>query len=120
MPQAAPRPCTYPGCGALVRDGSGRCAQHPAPTWTKRPDSPKRITGRKLQRARRRLFEREPLCVECRKRGIVRLATQRDHEIPVAEGGADDESNEQGLCDDCHAEKSRAERLRGLARSRGG
>jgi 5-methylcytosine-specific restriction enzyme A len=113
MPQAAPRPCTYPGCGRLVHDGSGRCAAHPGRTWAKRIDAPKRITGRRLQRMRAALFARSPLCVHCEDRGLVVLATQRDHKVPLAEGGTDTPNNEQGLCDDCHREKSLAEALRG-------
>lgn len=59
------------------------------------------------------LFTREPLCRECKRNGRVSLATQRDHVKPLAEGGADDETNEQGLCDECHEAKSLAEALRG-------
>jgi len=92
---------------------------HPRPAWTKRADAPKRITGRKLQRKRQALFMRQPLCEGCEEQGRVRLATQRDHRIPLAEGGLDDESNEQALCDECHAAKSEAERRRGLSRSAG-
>lgn len=55
---------------------------------------------------------REPLCVECKKLGLVTLATQRDHVIPLAEGGLDDDTNEQGLCEPCHEAKSLAEALR--------
>lgn len=117
MPRAAPRPCTYPGCGALVADGSRRCPRHPLPTWSKRADAPKRITGRKLQRMRQALFQRQPLCEICEQAGLARLATQRDHRIPLAEGGQDDESNEQALCDECHEAKSLQERLRGQRRS---
>lgn len=58
------------------------------------------------------LFARSPLCAECERNGRVTLATQRDHIIPLAEGGPDDETNEQGLCDDCHEEKSLGESLR--------
>lgn len=65
------------------------------------------------------LFRRDPLCAECRRQGRVRLATQRDHIKPLAEGGADDRDNEQGLCDECHEAKSLAERLRGRSRSIG-
>jgi 5-methylcytosine-specific restriction protein A len=54
----------------------------------------------------------------CEAAGRVTLATQRDHIKPLAEGGADDQSNEQGLCHACHEGKSEAERLRGLRRSR--
>lgn len=119
MPIAAPRPCTHPGCGALVRDGSGRCAKHPKEAWAKPVTATKRITGRKLQAMRAALFASNPLCVECERQGRITLATQRDHKVPLAEGGADDATNEQGLCEACHEAKSQAESLRGRRRARG-
>lgn len=112
MPNAAPKPCSHPGCGVLVRDGGGRCAKHPKKQWVTKAAT-KRTTGRKLQAMRAALFRRCPLCVECQRQGRVTLATQRDHIIPLAEGGADDETNEQGLCIECHDIKSKAERMRG-------
>lgn len=112
MARAAPKPCGHPGCPALVFDG-GWCVKHRPAAWSvKRPAPTKRITGRKLQRMRESLFARNPLCVECLKLGRVTEATQRDHIIPLFDGGADDESNEQGLCEACHDAKSKAERLR--------
>ncbi|WP_229416883.1 HNH endonuclease [Massilia eburnea] len=59
------------------------------------------------------LFQRSPLCAECKRQGRVTAATQRDHIIPLAEGGADDETNEQALCDLCHDAKSATESKRG-------
>lgn len=117
MPSAAPRPCSHPGCGVLVRDGTGRCAKHPKPTWAKKPDVAKRITGRRLQQLRADLFARDPLCTECRRNGSVVLATQRDHIVPLEEGGQDIETNVQGLCLACHDAKSKAERVRGVRRA---
>lgn len=75
------------------------------------------MTGRRLQKARERLFRDNPLCAECLRQGRVALATQRDHITPLFEGGADDCTNEQGLCDDCHREKSLAEALRARRRA---
>lgn len=118
MPFAAPRPCTFPHCGQLVRDGSGRCEQHPRAQWTKPKEATKRVTGRRLQVMRASLFRRNPLCVMCAEQGRVTLATQRDHTVPLAEGGADDPSNEQGLCEPCHDQKSKQEALRGRQRPR--
>ncbi|WP_238541912.1 HNH endonuclease [Acidovorax sp. CF316] len=100
-----------------MRDGSGRCAKHPKPAWQKPANATKRITGRRLQRMRAALFERNPLCVECQKAGRDTEATQRDHIVPLAEGGPDDATNEQGLCDACHEEKSLQEALRGRRRA---
>jgi 5-methylcytosine-specific restriction protein A len=68
-----------------------------------------RITGRALQGIRRRHFEQNPLCVRCQKKGRITAATQIDHDRPLWDGGADDASNRQGLCDDCHAEKTASE-----------
>lgn len=117
MVQAAPKPCKHAGCPALVYDGSGYCDKHRPAGWTeKRGGSTKRVTGRRLQRMRAELFAREPLCVKCLEHGRVRLATQRDHVVPLFEGGADGPENEQGLCDECHDEKSLAERLRARRR----
>jgi 5-methylcytosine-specific restriction protein A len=103
----------------LVRDGTSRCPMHPAPVWAKAANATKRVTGRRLQAMRNALFTRNPLCAECQRLGRVTLATQRDHIIPLEEGGKDDSSNEQGLCQDCHDVKSHAESLRGRRRSAG-
>jgi 5-methylcytosine-specific restriction protein A len=115
MPRAAPRPCTKQGCRALVSDGSGRCAAHPREAWVKCTPT-KRITGRRLQVMRASLFSRCPLCVKCLEDDLVVPATERDHVIPLAEGGRDDESNEQALCSACHETKSAAESQRGRRR----
>ncbi len=119
MPTSAPKPCTHPGCGTLVRDGSGRCTKHSKPAWSKPVTATKRVTGRRLQAMRAELFTRCPLCVECERKGRVTLATQRDHIKPLAEGGTDTEDNVQALCAECHESKSLQERVRGLQRSRG-
>lgn len=111
MPIAAPRPCSHTGCRALATAG-GRCADHQREVWHKKPAATKRVTGRRLQAMRAALFADNPLCVECARLGLVTLATQRDHIKPLGEGGADDSSNVQGLCDACHEVKSLAEALR--------
>jgi 5-methylcytosine-specific restriction protein A len=98
-----------------VHDGSGRCEAHPKKAWVKAAPV-KRITGRRLQAMRAALFARQPLCAECARQGRVRASTQRDHVVPLSEGGADDETNEQGLCDACHAEKSQREAATGRTR----
>jgi len=116
MPSAAPKPCTQPGCGVLVRDGTSRCSKHQREAWAKKPTATKRVTGRRLQAMRTDLFRREPLCVQCKAQGLVVLATQRDHIQSLEEGGVDDDTNTQGLCVECHEAKSLAERLRARRR----
>jgi 5-methylcytosine-specific restriction protein A len=110
MPQRPMRPCTHPGCRELTR--GGRCERHRRPSW-EAEQKPTRLRGRRLQRERDRLFSEQPLCVQCQSRGITRVATQRDHIVPLAEGGEDTRDNTQALCDECHEFKSQAEALRG-------
>lgn len=117
MPSAAPRPCSHPGCGVLVRDGTGRCPKHPKQSWAKKPTAAKRITGRRLQQLRKELFEREPLCRPCYRQGHVVVATMRDHILALEEGGQDVEGNVQPICAECHDAKSKAERARGVQRA---
>lgn len=65
-----------------------------------------RIRGRKAQERRQSLFEREPLCRVCSANGRVRLATIADHVIALTNGGPDDETNLQPLCDECSEAKT--------------
>ena len=116
MPTAAPKPCTQ--CGVLVRDGSARCDQHKPVAW-KQSAPYKRESGRRLQRKRAELFTREPLCRVCVAAGQVSAATIRDHIMPLAEGGADDDDNVQPLCQPCSNVKTAAERARGVRRGGG-
>jgi 5-methylcytosine-specific restriction enzyme A len=117
MATSAPRPCTHPGCGVLVHDGSGRCTKHPKTAWVKKGTATKRITGRRLQAMRTELFTRSPLCAECQRVGRVTRAVERDHIVPLYEGGTDTPDNTQGLCLDCHNAKSIAESTRARLRS---
>lgn len=65
----------------------------------------KRIRGRKLQAIRKRVLTANPLCEVCGRRAV-----EVDHIKPIFKGGDDDpldDTNRQGLCDQCHAEKTR-------------
>ena len=112
MPRRPKSPCRHRGCGELL-DKPGHCPAHATEAWTKRADAPKRGSGWKRQKARAQLFAEHPLCEECQRQGRVSLATERDHIVPLTEGGTDDRSNTQALCRDCHATKTQAEALRG-------
>lgn len=116
MPNAAPRPCTYPGCGVLVRDGTSRCSKHP---YEKRHGSEgKRKTGRHGIKDRERIRYRDKgLCQECLRHGQATIGHQVDHIVPLSAGGTDTDENKELLCLDCHKAKSRAERR---ASGRGG
>jgi len=111
MPTKPNKQCNYPGCPNLTRESY--CDKHKSlHVWAKLKDTP-RLRGRKLQRERNRLFDLNPLCVECLKIGRTTAATQRDHIVPLAEGGLDTPENTQGLCDECHNKKTQEESKRG-------
>lgn len=129
MAIAPPRPCPHPGCPSL------NCQLHAVPAWRTRRDvtgqlnsradrsrdvtgQVKRVRGRELQRRRKALFARNPWCVLCLEEGKHTRATIRDHLLPLAEGGTEDERNIQGICDDHNQEKTRRESERGVRRSR--
>ena len=107
VPGRAARPCTYPGCHVLVRDGTSRCPSH-TKVWHKQTET-KRMTGRRAVNRRARLLRDQPLCRACDAVGRVALATELDHIVPLYKGGADDESNLQPLCYRCHKIKTQAE-----------
>lgn len=72
------------------------------------PETP-RIRGRQLQAIRARVLSANPLCVACQAKGISTAATQVDHIAALGLGGSDDandDTNRQGLCDECHAAKT--------------
>jgi 5-methylcytosine-specific restriction protein A len=84
-------------------------------TWGSSQPVP-RTRGRRLQRLRKRLFDQHPLCVLCEAQGRATTATIRDHVIPLAEGGRDDETNVQALCRECSDAKTGEDSKRGRAR----
>ena len=69
-----------------------------------------RHTGR-WHRVRSQVLRAYPLCVECARSGITRLAEDVDHIVPLR-GRPDlayDAANLQGLCRGCHNRKTARE-----------
>lgn len=68
-----------------------------------------RIRGRKLQEFRDWYLRQHPLCAKCSTDQRPVQATQLDHKVALVNGGKDfneDPGQAQGLCDDCHKEKT--------------
>ena len=114
MPYAPKRHCPTPGCAQFVP-----CPVH-ARTPFRSPThaAPQRIRGTHLQRLRKELFARTPLCVLCEQAGRVTIATIRDHIVPLSQGGSDTEANTQALCESCNELKRRVEVQHGMLRWR--
>ena len=75
----------------------------------RRPGATERTRGSAWMKTRERWLRAHPLCVECERQGRASAATQLDHIIPLGDGGADDESNYQSLCEPCHKSKTAEE-----------
>lgn len=115
MPKSAPRPCTYPGCGALVHDGSGRCDLHrrveARALDERRGSAASRGYGHKWREAREAWLRSHPLCARHDARGETVAATVVDHIVPH-KGDAGlfwDRGNWQSLCKACHDAKTARE-----------
>ena len=105
MPWLSGHPCRHPGCGTIVRGRSGPCSAHRSIARQRENEGRVPASQRGYDRAWRRLraswLAEHPYCVVCSEPG-----TQVDHKIPLAAGGANDESNLQTLCDTHHSVKT--------------
>jgi 5-methylcytosine-specific restriction protein A len=125
MPQRAKRPCNKSGCNALT--DSGHCPAH-----EKLRGEAKRESGRLFdrkrrhdpfrkiyqteawQRVRKAILQRDPLCkiadLCVRRYGTALPSAEVDHIVPIRSGGAElDPDNLQGICHNCHSQKTRRE-----------
>lgn len=69
----------------------------------------RRMTGRRLQDRRWRMWQKDPHCAVCRRVVEYPHGFELDHIVPLVSGGADEESNCQVLCcgpDGCHLIKT--------------
>lgn len=108
MPKAAKRPCRYPGCPNLCDKGV-YCEEHMRfSTDRMRGGAVERGYDSRWRKARAAFLQRNPLCAECRKNGVLTPATVVDHIIPHR-GDLKlfwDEENWQPLCKNCHDRKT--------------
>lgn len=108
------RPCQGARCHRLTRERY--CTACAPRAWTQTHATPTpRVRGRRLQALRAALFATEPICRACRAQGRATPAVIRDHVIPLAEGGTDDDANVQPLCQRCSDSKTQQESARGRA-----
>lgn len=75
-----------------------------------RTDADKMYHTVQWRNCRKKYITLNPLCEECRRKGITTIGTVVDHIKQVKKGGAKfDFENLQTLCDTCHARKSQKE-----------
>lgn len=108
MPTRPLRPCANKSCSGRATHGR-HCADHAnqqrARTRAKdvRPSASARHYDRKWRKKRADYLRKNPFCKE---RGCGERATHVDHIVSLADGGADDESNYQGMCHSHHSSKT--------------
>jgi len=106
LPQKPQKPCGYPGCPELIREGR-YCPVHKTEmsrqyNATRDPDFNQRY-GRQWRKIRTLYISKHPLCEECEKSGRLVPATEVHHIIPLDEGGSNADENLQALCKPCHS-----------------
>jgi 5-methylcytosine-specific restriction endonuclease McrA len=84
-------------------------AAKPPLNFTTSPMKTERLRGRKWQTIRSRVLTANPLCVLCQAKGQIEPALEVDHIEALTNGGSNDAENLQGLCLECHANKTRAD-----------
>ena len=115
MPTRALLPCRAPQCPALV-ERSGYCPAHQKAVYQRQDERRGTAASRgydsRWAKARKTYLTRNPLCVTCSGRHIVRAATVVDHIIPHRGDQKlfwDVEGNWQALCKRCHDSKTARE-----------
>jgi len=129
MPNAAPKPCRFLGCGKLVADGT-YCPEHKRPAAGSFSDPSRgsrhdRGYDSRWDKTRLRILKRDNgLCQECLRNGRLTLVGEKkfsyycDHIVAKEEGGSDDDENLQALCRSCHTAKTDREKNKGRGASK--
>lgn len=68
--------------------------------------------GRTWRKLRQSILERDCYlckCDDCVRMGLVRVANEVDHIIPLSQGGTDDEDNLRAINNECHKKKTAKE-----------
>jgi len=65
-----------------------------------------RSAGDRWMKLRRVILAEEPICMICRRAASAEV----DHILPLSKGGTDCRDNLQGVCKECHNEKTKKDR----------
>ncbi len=74
-------------------------------SWYSKHEDVKRTRGRRWMDMRHVVLVEEPVCAVCDRRPSVEV----DHIIPLCQGGTDARDNLQGICLECHEDKTRVD-----------
>ncbi len=77
---------------------------------TQQPDRVERKRGSAGVKDRNAIKARDcGLCQACKRAGKVTVGSVVDHKVPLWQGGSDEDSNKELLCDPCHDTKTAGE-----------
>lgn len=85
-----------------LKPAGSRLALAPTP-------SERRITGRRLQVRRLRIWSADPTCRDCSAVTRYPDGFELDHEVALTNGGEDTDENCRVRCIECHRAKTRAD-----------
>jgi len=80
-------------------------------SWSYNTEDIKFYQSPRWRRLRALILQSEPLCRECKRKGLITEAKVLDHILSIRNGGAKlEENNLQPMCHSCHNTKSAKER----------
>ncbi len=74
-------------------------------SWHERQQKFKRTTGRRWMKLKHVVLVEEPVCRICERKPSLEV----DHIVPICKGGTDTRDNLQGVCLECHEDKTRTD-----------
>lgn len=108
MPTKPKKLCSHAGCTQLTRGAYCEVHTSDGAAWkTTKGSAHARGYGTKWRRLRKYILDTEPICRVCGRKP----ATEVDHILSKARGGADDVGNLQPICQVCHSQKTNRERV---------
>lgn len=123
MPPRTPKACRVRGCPNTSLERHGYCPEHAhlaKQGWEKsrkNKTTTERGYGHFWRKLRAAVLRRDKhLCQICKAKGKVTPATEVDHIKPKFEGGKDELTNLQAICDVCHKIKTKQEAVRSRGR----
>ena len=110
-----PKACASPQCAEITHNKY--CNKHKQYNRAARAKNTNAAGyGITWQRLRKVFLLENPLCENCKAKGIIKPATEVHHKTNIKDGGVNDYDNLQSLCKPCHSQETR----RGTYRDRGG
>lgn len=106
MPKRPKRPCSYPGCPALVDgrycDAHQRVVDAHYNKHQRDPDTSRRY-GAAWRSIRARYVAEHPLCEVCQQKGRITPMQEVHHIVALRDGGTHHPDNLMALCKQCHS-----------------